>query len=236
MTQGQYGVAVYFLYWTTQATFPGLPTADYQLAVTSLAGYATTSNAKLSGPANWRVMPVRFRRVADSCGRSQRYIDDYQYYVEYPRRRLSHRRTGLDGVITSRFKAALDIGDYSVSITTPSQTVLLGNTTTFPIQVTSINNYGGNFTSTCTGIPAPGVCTVNGFRSGVRRFRPAALRSGATILQSRSQTAWQPARPQPLSVLETSLLVSPPKRFQFRSARADKSMSTSRVRTGSPIL
>jgi hypothetical protein len=84
-----------------------------------------------------------------------------------------------DGVITSKFKAVLDVGDYSVSIIPSSQTVLLGNTANFPIQVTSINNYGANFSSTCTGIPAPGVCTIYGFPSWSAQIQTTGLAIGS---------------------------------------------------------
>jgi hypothetical protein len=40
--------------------------------------------------------------------------------------------------------------------------VLQNATATYTINITSTNNYGGNFTGTCTGVPAPAVCTVNG--------------------------------------------------------------------------
>ena len=68
--------------------------------------------------------------------------------------------------MTSTVNATLDVGDYSVSITPSSQTALQNTTASYPLTVTSINNYSANFTGTCSGIPSPAVCNLIGSFTG----------------------------------------------------------------------
>jgi hypothetical protein len=67
-----------------------------------------------------------------------------------------------DGVANSSSKAALNVDDYSVSISPSTQTVLQSLSASYSVSVTSADNYIGPFTATCTGIPAPAVCSVSG--------------------------------------------------------------------------
>jgi hypothetical protein len=161
--QGQYGV-VLSTYWNKQATFPGLPTADYQLSMSSLAGYATTISLSCQGlPAG---TSCQFGSNTLTVGRggsastsvivnttSNAALGVYPFTI-----------VGTDGTITSTVSETLDVGDYSVAIAPTSQTVLQTLTANYSVTITSIDNYGANFSYSCTGIPSPGVCTVgNGF-------------------------------------------------------------------------
>jgi len=75
----------------------------------------------------------------------------------------------------------LDVGDFSVSITPASKTVLANSTATYTANITTTNNYGGNFTGTCTGILAPAVCTVNGRNVSIQTNTLAAGNYNFTV-------------------------------------------------------
>ncbi|MGA2344841.1 MAG: FG-GAP-like repeat-containing protein, partial [Candidatus Sulfotelmatobacter sp.] len=159
--QGQYGVAVY-TNWSTEATFPGLPTADYQLGVSSLAGYATTVALTCKGLPAGAACQFGTSTVTLPPGGTNGTSLIINTTSSTPAGIYPITIQASDGAITSQLTVTLDVGDYSISITPSSQTVLQTTTATYTVNVTSINNYGANFTGTCTGIPAPAVCTVNG--------------------------------------------------------------------------
>ena len=163
--RGQYGIAL-STYSSTQATFPGLPTGDYQLAMTSLAGYSATVALTCTGLPTGASCQFGASEVTVPPGggggtsliintTSTTPVGVYHVTIK-----------ASNGAITSQLTVTLDVGDYSVGITPSSQAVLQGTTASYTVNVTSINNYGANFTGTCTGIPAPAACTVNGFING----------------------------------------------------------------------
>jgi subtilisin family serine protease len=161
--QGQYGV-VLSTYWKSQATFPGLPTADYQLSMSSLAGYATIISLSCQGLPTGASCQFGSNRLTVGRGGnastsvivntpSNTALGIYPFTI-----------VGTDGTTTSAVSETLDVGDYSVSMSPTSQTVLQTLTANYSVTITSINNYGANFSYSCTGIPSPGVCTAgNGF-------------------------------------------------------------------------
>jgi hypothetical protein len=162
---GQYGTTL-STYWSTEATFPGLPTSDYQLGITSLAGYSTTVTLSCKGlPAGASCQFGAGSLTVPRGGFSSTSLiintSSNTPFGVYP---ITIQTT--DGAIASQLKVILDVGDFSVSITPASKTVLANSTATYTVNVTTTNNYGGNFTGTCSGIPAPAVCTVNGYTNG----------------------------------------------------------------------
>jgi subtilisin family serine protease len=170
-SEGQYGI-VLSTYWTKEATFPGLPTADYQLSMSSLAGYATTISLNCQGlPAGASCQFGSNTLTVERGGNASTSVivntTSNTATGVYP-----FTIVGTDGAITSTISETLDVGDYSVGISPASQTVLQKLTANYSVSVTSINNYGANFTYSCTGIPSPGVCTVgnstNGFGAAIQ--------------------------------------------------------------------
>ncbi len=161
MAQGQYGVSLQ-TYYSTESTFPGLTTSDYQLGVYSLAGYSTTANLTCQGlPAGASCQFGANNLFVPAGGSASTSVvvntTSSTALGIYPFTILAS-----DGAITSTLKATLDVGDYSVSITPSALTVLSSLTAAFTVTVTSIDNYSANLTGTCTGIPAPAVCSFNG--------------------------------------------------------------------------
>jgi hypothetical protein len=172
--EGQYGVEL-STYWTKQATFPGLPTTDYQLSMSSLAGYATTLSLSCQGlPAG---ASCQFGSNALTVERggyaSTSVIVNTMSNIAtgvYP-----FTIVGTDGTITSVVNETVDVGDYSVSISPASQTVLQTLTANYSVTVTSMNNYGANFSYSCTGVPSPGVCTAG---SGFATIQTTGMATG----------------------------------------------------------
>jgi subtilisin family serine protease len=159
--KGQYGVAVYVNN-SAETTFAGLPTADYQLGINSLAGYSATMALTCHGlPAGASCQfGTTFLTVVPGGGASTSLlvtpaagtpVGTYPFTIQ-----------GSNGTITASVKATLAIGDFRVSLAPSTHTALQNATATYTIMVSSINGYSGNFTGTCSGIPAPAVCTVSG--------------------------------------------------------------------------
>ena len=151
---------------STEGAFPGLPSSNYQLGMNSLAGYSTSLNLTCQGlPAGascqfgTNVLTVPAGGSASTSliinTTSSMSLGQCPFTVQ-----------ASDGVITSTAKATLDVGDYSIAITPASQTALQNTTASYPINVTSIDNYSANFTGTCSGIPSPTVCYVGGSLTG----------------------------------------------------------------------
>ncbi len=163
-------------YWNLQATFPGLPTADYQLFLSSLAGYATTISLSCQGlPAGASCQFGSNTLTVESGGSASTSVivntTSNTATGVYP-----FRLVGTDGTITSTINETLDVGDYSVSISQAAQTVLQTLTANYSVTIASINNYGANFSYSCTGIPSPGVCTVG---NGLATIQTNSLATGA---------------------------------------------------------
>ena len=159
--QGQYGVAVYINN-ATESVFPGLTTSDYQLGITSLSGYSTTLSLSCQGlPAGascqFGQSPLSVAPGGNATTSlvinttSSTALGEYPFTIQ-----------GSDGTIVATVKATLDVGDYSVSITPSTLTALAGTTAVYTVNVTSIDNYSAYLTGTCSGIPAPAVCSFNG--------------------------------------------------------------------------
>jgi hypothetical protein len=159
--KGQYGVAVYVNN-STETTFAGVPTADYQLGMNSLAGYSATMAFTCQGlpPGASCQFGTNFLTVVPGGGASTSLL--VTPAVGTPVGTYPFTIQGSNGTTASSVKATLAVGDYSVSLSPGARTVLQNATATYTINVTSINNYSGNFTGTCSGIPAPAVCTVDG--------------------------------------------------------------------------
>jgi subtilisin family serine protease len=163
--QGRYGVALY-VNSSTETTFPGLPTANYQLGINSLAGYSTSANLTCHGlPAGASCQFGTSVLTVPAGGGASTFLA----VNTTPSTQLGQHPFTIqasDGVVTSATNAILDVGDYSITITPSTQTVLATTTASFPVKVTSIDNYSANFTGTCTGIPSPAVCTMYAAPSG----------------------------------------------------------------------
>jgi subtilisin family serine protease len=163
--RGQYGAAL-FVNGSTQVTFPGLPTADYQLGINSLGGYSTTVTLSCQGLPSGASCQFGSGALPVPPGGSNGTSLIINTSSNTPVGVYPITVVATDGAITSQLKITLDVGDYSVSIAPSSETVLSNTTATYVINVKSINSYSANFTGTCTGIPAPGVCAVTGSGGG----------------------------------------------------------------------
>jgi hypothetical protein len=141
--KGQYGVAVYVNN-STETTFAGLPTADYQLGMNSLAGYSATMALTCQGlPAGASCQfGTNFLTVVPGGGDSTSLV--VTTAAGTPVGTYPFTILGSNGTLTSSVKATLAIGDYSVSLLPSTHTVLQNATATYTINVTSTNNYGGN--------------------------------------------------------------------------------------------
>jgi len=214
--QGQYGVEL-STYWTKQATFPGVPTADYQLSMSSLAGYATTISLSCQGlPAGASCQFGSNTLTVERGGyASTSVIVNTTSNIAtgvYP-----FTVVGTDGTITSVVNETLDVGDYSVSISPASQTVLQTLTANYSVTITSINNYGANFTYSCTGIPSPGVCMAgsgfatiqtNGMATGTYNFTVGYPMASRRVRLRRNSTSGDSAQLSQ-AILSRSRLGSP---------------------------
>jgi subtilisin family serine protease len=163
--QGQYGAAL-SSYWSTEATFPGLSTADYQLAITSIGGYWTTMTLSCTGLPAGASCQFSSPSIAVTRGGSNgtSLIINTSSATPFGIYPITVQAT--DGAVTSQLKITLDVGDFSVSLTPSSKTALANTTVSYAITIATTNNYGGNFSGACTGIPAPAVCTVNPYLNG----------------------------------------------------------------------
>jgi hypothetical protein len=162
LTQGQYGFAI-STYSSTQATFPGLPTADYQVGVRSLDGYSTTTAMSCQGlpvgaSCQFGSNPLSIVRGGASPTSLTISTSSSTPFGVYPVLIVAS-----DGVITSTVTVTLDVGDYSVSVTPASKTVLQNTTATYTIGIVTTNNYGGGFTASCSGLPSPAACNASVF-------------------------------------------------------------------------
>src|SRR5262249_45576591 len=72
-----------------------------------------------------------------------------------------------DGVVTSTLTVTLEVGDYSVSVTPASKTVLQNSTATYNVGIATTNDYGGSFTASCSGLPSPAACNPSVFNVAV---------------------------------------------------------------------
>ena len=166
-SQGQYGTAL-SAYFTTQTTFPGLPTLDYQLGLFSIAGYSTTVTFSCKGlPAGASCQfGTAALNVPPGGANSTSMIINTSANTPFGVYPITIQAT--DGAVTSQTRVTLDVGDFSISLTPGSRTVLASATASYNINISTTNNYSGSFTGTCTGIPAPAVCTVSGFNVSIQ--------------------------------------------------------------------
>jgi hypothetical protein len=179
-TQGQYGTAL-STYWSTEATFPGLPTSDYQLVVSSLAGYSTTVTFSCKGlpaGASCQSGSVALNVPPGGSNSTSMLV---QTSANTPFGVYPITIQASDGAVTSQAKVILDVGDFNVNLTPASKTVLANSTATYTANISTTNNYGGNFAGTCTGIPAPAVCSVNGRNVSIQTNTLAAGNYSFTV-------------------------------------------------------
>jgi len=163
--KGQYGVALYINN-STEVTLPGLTTGNYQLGMNSLAGYSTSANLTCHGLPTGASCQFGTNALMVPAGGSASTSVVINTTSSTPLGQYPFTIQASDGVVTSTVAATLGVGDYSVSITPSSRIVLQNTTASYTVNVTSIDNYSGNFTGTCSGIPSPAVCSVNGFFAG----------------------------------------------------------------------
>jgi hypothetical protein len=155
------GVAVNIVN-SSEGTFAGASTADYQLGINSVGAYETVVQLSCQGlPAGascqfgTTALPV----LRGLSGITSLYVNTTASISQgqYP-----FTVKASDGVVTATGKATLAVGDYSITITPSTQTVLQNTTSSYTVDVSSTVSYGGNFTGTCSGIPSPAVCTMSG--------------------------------------------------------------------------
>ncbi|HEV3307081.1 MAG TPA: FG-GAP-like repeat-containing protein [Candidatus Sulfotelmatobacter sp.] len=157
---GQYGIAL-SLNSATEATFPGLPTENYQLVMSSIAGYSTEVNLTCKGLPAGSSCQFGTGGLSVLPGESNSTSLIINTTSSTPMGVYPIQITASDGTVSSQVTATLDVGDYSVSVSPGIETVLQNGTASYSLNVTSTNNYGGPFTGTCTGIPSPAVCSVS---------------------------------------------------------------------------
>jgi hypothetical protein len=160
MAPGQYGIAL-FLSTSTETTFPGLPTEDYQLVMRSIAGYATVVNPTCQGLPAGASCQFGAGGLSVLPGGSNSTSLIVNTTSSTPMGVYPIRITASDGTASSQITATLDVGDYSVSISPGIETVLQSGTASYNLNLTSTNNYSGPFAGSCTGIPSPAVCSVS---------------------------------------------------------------------------
>jgi hypothetical protein len=169
MPGGQYGV-VLSSSGLPQAVQPGQTTGDYGLAVESLAGYSATLTLSCQGlPAGascqFGTNPLVVPQGGDAA--SSVFVSTS---TGTPLGEYTFTIVATDGAVTATIKAALDVGDYSASIS-PASVVALPNTVaTYTLNVSTVDNYSANFTATCSGVPAPAVCNLAGLVSPSKPF------------------------------------------------------------------
>jgi hypothetical protein len=83
-----------------------------------------------------------------------------------------------DGVVTQNLAAAFSIGDFSLSISPATQTLGSTDSTSFTLNVQSINGYSQPIQITCSGLPAGTACPFN-----------SAVFAGANFFQIQTQNA-----------------------------------------------
>jgi hypothetical protein len=174
---GQYGIAL-ALNSSTEATFPGLPTADYQLIMSSIAGYSTEVNLTCTGLPAGASCQFGAGGLSVLPGGSGSTLLIVNTTSSTPTGVYPFQITGSDGAVSSQVAATLDVGDYSVSVSPGVKTILQSDAASYSLSVTSTNNYGGPFTGTCTGIPSPAVCSVS---SGANAYTASIQANGLAI-------------------------------------------------------
>jgi hypothetical protein len=180
-TQGQYGVAL-ATYWSTESTFPGLPTTDYQLGISSLAGYSTTVSFTCKGLPTGASCVFGASALSVPAGGNNSTSLMINTTASTPTGIYPITIQASDGAITSQSTITLEVGDYSISVTPNSQTALPNTTVFYTINLATTNNYGGgNFTGTCAGIPAPAVCTVSSLIATIQTTTLAAGNYNFTV-------------------------------------------------------
>jgi hypothetical protein len=152
------GFAIALQRTTTPVILAGQSTPDYGLLVGSIGGYGTQitpsclglpSGAACQFGQNPIPLPVGNTVAVSLIVATQPTIALGQYTFTV---------TLTDGTITQSVSAAFNVGDFSISITPPSQTVGTTDFTAYTLNMPSINGYAQGVQLTCSGLPSGTVC------------------------------------------------------------------------------
>jgi subtilisin family serine protease len=136
----------------------GQSTPDFGLLVGSVGGYSTqivpTCQGLPNGAAcqfgqNPIVLPAGGIVAATLVVTTQANLASGQYVFTV---------NLTDGAVTQTLSAAFNIGDFSMSITPPLQTVGATGSATFTLNLQSIDTYGKAIQLTCSGLPSGTAC------------------------------------------------------------------------------
>ncbi|PYV24875.1 MAG: hypothetical protein DMG27_11785, partial [Acidobacteria bacterium] len=196
----QVGFRMTLGYASTQTILAGQTTSDYSLAISSINGYSTNLQLSCSGLPSWAT--CQFGQAAPQLLAGETLTPSLVVNTAsagvagtYP-----FAVVATDGTVTDQVKATFSVGDFGVSLTPSTLSVLATGSASFNLSVTSANNYAGYVAMSIVGLPAgatsslsdtgagfsgPLVISTNNAAVGTYPFTVTGVSSGIT----RSATA-----------------------------------------------
>ena len=167
-------------------------TANYNVTLTSLAGYANTVSLSISGLPTGATATFTPASLSGSASSALAITTDLTTPVgSYPL-----TITGTDGTLTHTLSITLVVTtpDFTVSVAPASQTVIAGETVNYTATVGALNGYSGTVSFSVSGLPAGASAT----------FAPATITSsGSTGLAVATTSGVTPSGVYPLTVTGT---------------------------------
>jgi len=155
---GQYGVAIYTNN-SSESAQPGQTTSNYQLGLNSLAGYSATLSLECQGLPAGAACEFGSNPVSVPAGGDVATSLVVSTSTSTPLGSYNFTIVATDGAVTAIATATLNLGDYSISISPSTTTVLQAASVSYTVNLSVVQGYSANLSGSCSGIPAPAVCS-----------------------------------------------------------------------------
>jgi len=207
-------------------------TATYTASATALNGFADTIAWTVSGLPSGTTAAFSPASV-DGSGDS---VLSLSTSGTTPAGTYALTVTGSDGALVHSANITLVVSDFSIAATPASQTVIVGNNTSYTVNLGSINGFNSAVALAITGLPAGATAT----------FNPASVTPNGSATLTVTTSAATPAGTNTLTITGTSgglahsttvtLAVVPPPDFTVSAAPSSQTVSAGSATTFSATL